>query len=117
MWLTLFILAALVAIGLSAVPVILQPKRPNDSLGLGNSRSGFSELLLYRRMRHLDLDPGAVARAEPAWFQQLEGRCRECASNDRCRHELAASPNHDGCWTWSDYCPNQPMLNLLSTLR
>jgi hypothetical protein len=116
MRLTLFILAALVAIGFSAVAVILQPKRPSDSPGLGNSRSGFSELLLYRRMKNLELDPGAIARAEPAiLFQQLEARCRECASKDRCSHELAGSSNHG--WMWNDYCPNPPMLNLLSALR
>jgi hypothetical protein len=114
MWLTIFTLTVLVAIGLSAVPIILQPKPPIDSPGLGNSRSGFSELLMYRRIRNLELHP-TVARAEPALFRELEARCRECASKDRCDHELSGSSNHG--WMWSDYCPNQPTLNLLRALR
>jgi Family of unknown function (DUF6455) len=117
MWLTLFIMTVVAAIVFSATAVILQPRRRSAPSPADNRWSGASDLLLLRHMRFLDLDPAEVARAEPLLFRHLKARCRDCESKDRCARDLADHFAVEMRGDWRDYCPNRPMLNMLSTLR
>jgi len=66
MWLILFALSVVAAIVFSAVAIMLQQRsRVHRWISGGNRRS---DLLLYRRMRLLDLDPAGIACAEPLSF-------------------------------------------------
>ena len=59
--------------------------------------------LLQQRMAALDLDPGEVARIEPAMFRDLQRVCSMCKAHRRCARDFAhgAPPR-----TWERYCPN-----------
>ena len=109
MWLILFALAVAAGIVFSLAAMMLQQRpRIHRRIFGGNRRSGECDLLLYRRMRLLDLDPAGVACAEPLSFWELEARCRTCNTKERCACDLA-----DNSPDWREYCPNGLMLDLL----
>ena len=113
MWLIPFALSVAAAIVFSLAAITLQPNSPTyHRIFGGNRRSGQSDLLLYRRMRLLDLDPAGVACAEPLSFWELEARCRMCNTKERCACDLA-----DNSRDWREYCPNGLMLDLLRTSK
>jgi hypothetical protein len=85
MWLTLFALSFAAAILFSLAPVVLQ-QCPVSGI---TRQSGGSDLLLFRRMRLLGLDPVVVALAEPLSFWELELRCRTCNNKEHCACDLA----------------------------
>ena len=110
MWMILFALSVVAAIVFSAVAIMLQQRsRVHRWISGGNRRS---DLLLYRRMRLLDLDPAGIACAEPLSFWELEARCRTCNTKERCACDLA-----DNSRDWREYCPNGLMLDLLRTSK
>jgi hypothetical protein len=116
MWLTLFSVTAAVVLALGAVAFALQPRptvyaKPSTA---GSPQS--SGLLLLWRMRTLGLDPEEIAGSEPALFRQLEARCRGCVAKERCRCDLAFDVDDERSG-WRDYCPNGPVLNMLSILQ
>jgi Family of unknown function (DUF6455) len=115
MWLTLFAIVA--AVGFTVAAVILQPSRRSLPLRRDNRWAGGSDLPLHRRMKSLDLDPDEVSSSEPLLFRQLEARCRDCESKERCARDLADNSADQMRLDWRDYCPNGPMLNMLSTLQ
>jgi hypothetical protein len=87
----------------------------SDLHQLITSGSDNSELML-RRMRALGIDPEQFAREELACFREFQRACSLCAARGRCVHDLAAadpllSPD------WKDYCPNAPIMNMLSAVR
>ncbi len=66
--------------------------------------------LLQHRMTLLNLDPDELRGADPLLFYELQGRCSLCQSPDRCAAELARAAWQD----WSEYCPNEAILTMLS---
>jgi hypothetical protein len=109
MWLILFTLSMAAAAAFSLIAIMVQQR--TGFLRIADPPPG-SDLMLFRRMRLLDLDAAEVAQAEPLSFWELEARCRTCNSKERCAYDLAGnSPD------WRAYCPNTPMLGLLSTVR
>jgi hypothetical protein len=74
-------------------------------------------VLLRRRMRSLLIDPDDFARSEPLLFRQLETRCSRCESTTRCVRDLAVVSIDSMDENWRNYCPNAPMLEMLSTLQ
>ena len=109
MWLILFALAVAAGIVFSLAAIMLQQRsRIHRWISGGNRRSGQSDLLLYRRMRLLDLDPAGIACAEPLSLWELEARCRTCNTKERCACDLA-----DNSRDWREYCSNGLMLDLL----
>jgi hypothetical protein len=73
--------------------------------------------LLHRRMRSLLADSDDFARSEPLLFRQLEIRCSRCESTTRCACDLALNSIDPRNEDWRNYCPNAPMLKMLSTLQ
>jgi hypothetical protein len=109
MWLILFAVAVAAGIVFSLAAIMLQQRsRIHRLISGGSRRSGQSDLLLYRRMRLLDLDPAGVACAEPLSFWELEARCRTCNNKERCACDLTNNSRD-----WREYCPNGLMLDLL----
>ena len=109
MWLIPFALSVAAAIVFSVAAIVLQQRSPiHHWISGGSRRSGQSDLLLYRRMRLLDLDPAGIACAEPLSLWELEARCRTCNTKERCACDLA-----DNSRDWREYCPNGLMLDLL----
>lgn len=72
------------------------------------------DLLLFRRMGALDLDPADVAEADRATFLDLERVCTFCDCKGRCKRDLAR--NADDA-VWKDYCPNVATLKMLEALH
>jgi len=105
------------AIALSVTAIMLQPKRVTLPNPLNNRWPRPSDLPVFHRMRSLDVDPDEISRSEPLLLRQLEARCRDCESKDRCECDLTHNAADEMCWDWRDYCPNGPMLNMLSTLQ
>jgi Family of unknown function (DUF6455) len=113
MWIILFALSIAAAIAFGLAAIMFQRRSGIQSwISGGNRRAGQSDLLLYRRMRLLDLDAAEVARADPLSFWELEARCRTCNSKERCACDLA-----DNSRDWREYCPNGLMLDLLRTSK
>lgn len=115
MWLTLFTLTLVAALGLGTAAVVLQPKSARITPTL-RSASG-SDLLLLQRMKALDLDPARVSVSEPLLFRRLETQCRGCESKEPCARDLAERSNDETRWEWQEYCPNGSTLNMLSALQ
>ena len=67
-------------------------------------------LLLPKMMAALRLDPGAVARSEPAVYRDLQRVCAICDSKKRCARELA---EEDAAASYEDFCPNALTLKAL----
>jgi hypothetical protein len=111
MWTILFALSVAAAILFSVAAIMIQ-QRSRIRISGGDLRAGDSDLLLYRRMRLLDLDAAEIACAEPLSFWELEARCRTCNSRERCACDLA-----DNSRRWREYCPNALILDLLRTSK
>ena len=73
--------------------------------------------LLRRRMAALHLEPGELARSEPATFAELQRLCTTCDSRGRCALDLADEFSDPAWQAWRDYCPNAKTLSLLSALQ
>jgi hypothetical protein len=68
--------------------------------------------LLLRRMAVLNIEPEEVDSLDPLLFRELQGRCTLCRSRGACAYDFA----HNTCSRgWKEYCPNAPMLSLLSS--
>jgi hypothetical protein len=117
MWLTIFTITVVAAMGLGAAAFLLQPKHRRVSLPIPGEVRWAGDLPLLRRMRALDLVPHDVSRSEPALFRQLEARCRDCDSKERCLRDLRDGPAGDLRSGWREYCPNGAILNMLTTLQ
>lgn len=63
--------------------------------------------LMPRRLAALDLDPNAVAAADPVEFLDLQTRCAACETPERCEWELREDPVNSA---WLEYCPNSERL-------
>lgn len=91
-----------------------------DLLSL-SSRGLYGSNLLERRMAVLNLDPGELARSEPALLRDLQRLCTTCPSPRRCARdlaqELARNPAEPASRDWREYCPNATTLYMLSTLK
>lgn len=59
--------------------------------------------LLLCRMAALHLDEKAVAKSKPIIMRELQQLCTTCASQKRCKRDLANSPENP---VWQQYCPN-----------
>jgi len=66
--------------------------------------------LLPRRLACLGIDPGRVARTEPALLRRLVIGCRKCRSAERCARDLSGGAGED----WKTYCVNAVMLRMLA---
>lgn len=71
---------------------------------------GCAVLLLPKMMQALDLDPAAVARAEPDVYRDLQRVCAMCDEKKRCGREVAAG---DAAATYEAFCPNAVTLTAL----
>jgi hypothetical protein len=66
--------------------------------------------LLPRRLARLGIDPGRIARTEPAVLRRLVIGCRKCRSAERCANDLSHSASED----WKTYCVNAATLRMLA---
>jgi hypothetical protein len=58
----------------------------------------------------LDLDPKAVAKADPLVMRDLQRLCATCGNKKRCKHELATG---SASGHFRDFCPNAYTLEAL----
>lgn len=65
--------------------------------------------LLKRWLHALGLDPGRIAKRDPAVARDLARCCALCSSKRRCARHLA----HANRAAWESYCPNKPTLDAL----
>ncbi len=72
---------------------------------VGHSKS--SADLLQRRLRCLELDPGAI---ELGVMRDMQRCCSQCGDKTLCTHELEDGPK---AATWPDYCPNKQTIEAL----
>lgn len=66
--------------------------------------------LLLRRMAALHLDPTEVYATTPRVMQDLQRLCSTCATQRRCKRDLAHDADNP---VWRQYCPNAPTLDAL----
>jgi hypothetical protein len=62
--------------------------------------------LLSQRVKQINLDAYEITRDRPEVSRDLQRTCSLCASQKRCRHDLASDPFAP---RWREYCPNAPM--------
>lgn len=67
-----------------------------------------------RMMVALDLDPAAVARAEPESYRDMQRLCSLCEAKGRCDHDLAAGTAEVN---YQQYCLNAATLQALKAIR
>ena len=72
--------------------------------------------LLLMRMEALQLDLGDVKRIETTVFHDLAVACTNCASKDRCEHNLVDLSAGTIRENWEKYCPNGAILNAMREL-
>ena len=73
--------------------------------------------LLARHMERLELNPTALARADPVLFQELQATCLLCERPATCAHALRDNSVDPAWQDWRNYCPNSTRLSVLSTLQ
>ena len=71
-----------------------------------------SAKLLLRRMAVLHLDADALVESEPGVMRDLQRLCSTCASQKRCKRDLARDPEN---LAWQQYCPNEGTLVALQS--
>lgn len=67
-----------------------------------------------RMMVALDLDPEAIARAEPEAYRDMQRLCSLCESKGRCDHDLAAGTAEVN---YQHYCLNAATLQAFKAIR
>ena len=65
------------------------------------------DLLLYRRMEVLGLDPITIEWCHRDTFDKMKRRCENCAPLEACADDLKNDPGNP---VWQTYCPNSPVL-------
>ncbi len=70
--------------------------------------------LLSQRMQLMNLDVNEITRLEPEAARDLQRVCGLCASQQRCRQDLASATSSRA---WRSYCPNDPTFAALTTKR
>jgi len=124
MWVTLFAITFLTALGFAAAAVWRSWNEFNsflaeiadtlsDDTGVRSpgGRDLDDECLLADRMKSLHIDVRETLRTEPVLFRGLMMRCWGCESKAQCRRDLStASASQE----WKDYCLNASMLRAIS---
>ena len=66
--------------------------------------------LLKRMLIALDVDPNAIAKADPLVMRDLQRLCVTCANKARCAHELASG---SAAGHFHEFCPNAHTIDAL----
>jgi hypothetical protein len=120
MWVTLFAITFVAALGFAAAAAWQSRKALRSFLAEvadaeshgGNQGPGLrpaldDDSLLLHRMKSLHINIEEMVRTEPRMFRSLVIRCWGCASKAQCKRDLCKGT---ACDEWRDYCPNASML-------
>ncbi len=93
-------------VGLSASDLRTLLRRPDEE-----------DLLLYRRMESLHIDPHDLAWVEAAVLRDMQKVCTMCEARRACLRDLKRDPDDLHDQDWRDYCPNVATLDMLAALK